>query len=75
MCKYGDGHKQAIVTESGFTDCGNPEWEKRYAGYNVKMLEIARRPPYWSVFPIYLFVENVYHICYYGAVVKYRGSI
>ena len=46
MCKYGDGHKQALLTESGFTDCGNPEWEKRYAGYNVKMLEIARKLPY-----------------------------
>lgn len=46
MCKYGDGHKQAILTESGFTDCGNHEWEKRYAGYNVKMLEIARKLPY-----------------------------
>ena len=46
MKKYGDGHKQAILTESGFTDCGNPEWEKRYAGYNRKMLEIARELPY-----------------------------
>ena len=46
MCKYGDGHKQAILTESGFTDCGNPEWEARYAGYNRKMLKIASRLPY-----------------------------
>ena len=46
MCKYGDGHKQALLTESGFTDCGNPEWEQRYAGYNVKMLQIARKLPY-----------------------------
>jgi hypothetical protein len=46
MCKYGDDHKQALLTESGFTDCGNPEWEQRYACYNVKMLEIARKLPY-----------------------------
>lgn len=46
MCKYGDGHKQAILTESGFTDCGRPDWEERYAGYNVRMLEIARELPY-----------------------------
>ena len=38
--------KRGVLTESGFTDCGNPEWEQRYAGYNVKMLEIARRLPY-----------------------------
>jgi hypothetical protein len=46
MKKYGDGHKQAILTESGFTDCGNPDWEARYAGYNKKMLEIAGKLPY-----------------------------
>ena len=46
MKKYGDGHKQAILTESGFTDYGNADWEKRYAGYNRKMLEIARELPY-----------------------------
>jgi hypothetical protein len=46
MCKYGDDHKQALLTESGFTDCGNSEWEQRYACYNVKMLEIARKLPY-----------------------------
>ena len=46
MKKYGDGHKQVLLTESGFTDCGNPDWERRYAGYNKKMLEIARELPY-----------------------------
>ncbi|MBR2540629.1 MAG: hypothetical protein IKE85_07400 [Mogibacterium sp.] len=46
MKKYGDGHKQVLMTESGFTDFGNPEWEKRYAGYNKKMIEIARELPY-----------------------------
>ena len=46
MKKYGDGHKEVIMTESGFTDFGNPEWEKRYAGYNKKMIEIARELPY-----------------------------
>lgn len=46
MKKYGDGHKQVILTESGFTDIGDPELEKRYAAYNKKMLEIARELPY-----------------------------
>ena len=46
MCKYGDGQKQVLLTESGFTDCGNPEWEARYADYNRRMLEIARELPY-----------------------------
>jgi hypothetical protein len=46
MKKYGDGHKQVLLTESGFTDCGNPEWEQRYAEYNKKMLEIAQTLPY-----------------------------
>ena len=46
MKKYGDGHKQVLLTESGFTDCGNSEWEQRYAAYNKKMLAIAGRLPY-----------------------------
>lgn len=46
MKQYGDGHKQAILTEAGFTDCGNPEWEERYATYNRKLLQIARELPY-----------------------------
>ena len=46
MCKYGDGHKQVIMTETGFTDCGDPELESRYAGYNRKLLEIAAKMPY-----------------------------
>lgn len=41
MRKYGDGHKEIIMTETGFTDCGNSEWEARYAYYNKKILEIA----------------------------------
>jgi hypothetical protein len=46
MRRYGDGGKQVLLTETGFTDCGNPDWEKRYAAYNKKMLEIARELPY-----------------------------
>ena len=46
MRKYGDGHKQVLLTETGFTDCGNPEWEQRYAGYNEKLLNIAKELPY-----------------------------
>lgn len=46
MKKYGDGHKQVILTESGFTDCGDPALEKRYAAYNKKLLELAQALPY-----------------------------
>lgn len=59
MKKYGDGHKQVILTESGFTDFGNPEWEKRYAGYNRKMLEIVKELPYVrTIHNFRLFNEN-----------------
>ena len=46
MKKYGDGHKQVILTETGFTDLGDPELENKYAGYNRRLLEIARELPY-----------------------------
>ena len=46
MKKYGDGHKQVLLTESGFTDCGDPELEKRYAEYNKKLLQLAMELPY-----------------------------
>ena len=46
MCKYGDGHKQVIMTETGFTDLGDPEREARYADYNRKLLQIAAELPY-----------------------------
>ena len=46
MRKYGDGHKQAILTETGFTDCGNLEWEERYGRYNRKIMQYAAEMPY-----------------------------
>lgn len=46
MKKYGDGHKQVLLTETGFTDCGDAEVEERYADYNRKMLQIAADLPY-----------------------------
>ena len=46
MCKYGDGHKQALLTETGFTDLGNPEWEERYAAYNQKMMKLTEEMPF-----------------------------
>lgn len=46
MKKYGDGHKQVILTETGFTDLGNPELEEKYARFNKKLLEIASELPY-----------------------------
>jgi hypothetical protein len=41
MKKYGDGDKQVIMTETGFTDIGDPEREERYAYYNEKILKMA----------------------------------
>ena len=46
MKKYGDGHKQVILTEAGFTDLGDPVLEERYAGFNRKLLQIAQELPY-----------------------------
>jgi len=46
MRKYGDKDKQVILTETGFTDLGNPEWEARYALYNQKILKYAEAMPY-----------------------------
>lgn len=46
MRKYGDGDKQVLLTETGFTDCGNPEWEERYAKYNKKIIRYAEEMPY-----------------------------
>lgn len=46
MKKYGDGHKQVLLTETGFTDCGDAGLEERYAGYNRKLLQIASELPY-----------------------------
>ncbi len=46
MKKYGDGHKQVLLTETGFTDCGDAELEERYAEYNRKLLQIAAELPY-----------------------------
>lgn len=46
MKKYGDGHKQVILTEAGFTDLGDPVLEERYAGFNKKLLQIAQELPY-----------------------------
>ncbi len=59
MCKYGDADKQVILTETGFTDCGDPELEKRYARYNRKLLELAATMPYVrTVYNFRLLNEN-----------------
>ena len=46
MRRYGDGDKQVLLTETGFTDCGNHDWEERYAAYNKKILHYAMEMPY-----------------------------
>lgn len=46
MCKYGDGDKQVILTEVGFTDCGDAELEKKQAEYTRKLLTLAMQLPY-----------------------------
>ena len=46
MKKYGDGQKQVLLTEAGFTDLGDPVLEERYARYNETLLKIAAELPY-----------------------------
>lgn len=46
MCKYGDGHKKVILTEVGFTDCGDEEEEIKRAEYTRKLLKLAAELPY-----------------------------
>lgn len=46
MCSYGDGHKQVLLTETGFTDCGDTELEELYAEYNKKIMKMAYELPY-----------------------------
>jgi hypothetical protein len=46
MKKYGDGDKEVILTESGFTDLGDEEREKRYADYNKKIIQMAYEMPF-----------------------------
>lgn len=46
MCKYGDGHKQVILTEAGFTDCGDEIEEEKRAEYTRKLLTLAAELPY-----------------------------
>lgn len=46
MQKYGDGHKQALITEFGFTDCGDPALERLHAQYFRKAFDICAELPY-----------------------------
>ena len=46
MCKYGDAHKQVLLTEMGFTDCGDPEAEERNAAYTEEILRMVSELPY-----------------------------
>lgn len=59
MCHYGDGHKQVLLTETGFTDCGKRELEELYAAYNEKIMKIAYELPYVrTLFNFRLLNEN-----------------
>lgn len=46
MCKYGDGDKQVILSECGFTDCGDPEKESKQAIYTKKVNQMASEMPF-----------------------------
>lgn len=46
MCKYGEGHKKVILSETGFTDCGDVEKEKLQAEYTKKINTMASQMPY-----------------------------
>ena len=52
MCQYGDAEKPVIFTETGFTDCGDPERESRQADYTEKLIGYAAQMPY---------VKTVFH--------------
>ena len=46
MCKYGDSNKQVILTETGFTDCGDAQLEELQADYTKRINKMAMELPY-----------------------------
>jgi hypothetical protein len=46
MCQYGDGHKQVLITEFGFTDCGLPDKVQEQAELTRKTFEMFAEMPY-----------------------------
>ena len=46
MCKYGDGHKEVILTEVGFTDCGDEVREELQAEYTKRVNRMAAELPF-----------------------------
>ncbi len=46
MAKYGDGKKKVLLTEFGFSDCGDPEREKAQAALIPRCFELLREMPY-----------------------------
>lgn len=46
MVRHGDGHKKVLLTEFGFSDKGDPEWEKRQAELFRMAFDIAKTMPY-----------------------------
>lgn len=46
MCKYGDKDKQVILSECGFTDCGDKEREQLQAEYTRRVNQLAGELPF-----------------------------
>ena len=46
MCRYGDGDKKVLLTETGFTDCGDPVREELQASYTKSINRMAAEMPY-----------------------------
>ena len=59
MCEYGDGDKPVLLTECGFTDCGDSGREELQAHYMEKILQYASELPYVkTIFNFRLLTES-----------------
>ncbi len=59
MSMNGDGHKQVLLTEMGFSDWGNPELEAKQAEIFPRMFEILKSMPYVKTVHVFrLFMDR-----------------
>ncbi len=58
MQRYGDGHKQVLITEFGYTDIFDEEKEKRHAEYYRKIFDYCRQMPYLRTLHVFRLYEE-----------------